>query len=310
MAEVILLVVFVLLMALAAAWRAEHEQKAQVEKKLKDITASLSLDDPNNLVALEEVGSLLRSPERARILANLKHISAGQCTAILNESEARPVSEIVTEVRKGDPSKIDKHWRELVAAAKAIARVAPEEVDEKKVAEWIELGQRMQREGEHDWPPVINLHEAEGYTFATGRADLTPIFEQKLKTIMIPKLVELIDQYKVDVIEVIGHTDEQPIAQRASNLDQMLLDTLKPTGSITSLVPADNAGLGLSRAVSVARALMLDSTLRQYRILPYSGGQLIEINERITSGGGGNVANRRRIEIRLRRSQESLGRGP
>jgi hypothetical protein len=54
---------------------------------------------------------------------------------------------------------------------------------------------------------------------------------------------------------------------------------------------------------------MLDSTLRQYRILPFSGGQLVEINERITSGGGGNVANRRRIEIRLRRSQESLGRG-
>ena len=39
-----------------------------------------------------------------------------------------------------------------------------------------------------------------------------------------------------------------------------------------------------------------------------AGGQLIETDERLTVGGGGDAPNRRRIEIRLRRSQESLGR--
>jgi len=122
--------------------------------------------------------------------------------------------------------------------------------------------------------PIINLHEAEGYTFEKGKAELTPSFEQKLKSTIIPQLAQLTDRYRVDVIEVIGHTDEQEIAQRTSKLDRMLLDALKGTESVTSLVQADNAGLGLSRAVSVVRALMLDGRLPQpqYRILPLSGG--------------------------------------
>jgi len=90
----------------------------------------------------------------------------------------------------------------------------------------------------------------------------------------------------------------------------MLLNALKGTAHVASLVHADNAGLGLSRAVSVVRSLLLDGRLSQpqYRILPLSGAQLIETDERITVGGGGDVPGRRRIEIRLRRSQESLGR--
>ena len=157
--------------------------------------------------------------------------------------------------------------------------------------------------------PIINLHEADGYTFARGKAELTPSFEGKLKGEIIPALLALTQQYRVDVIEVIGHTDEQAIAPRPSNLDWMLVDALKGTDPILSLVPGDNAGLGLSRAALVVRALMLDGRLpqSQYRILPLSGGQLIEPDERITNGGGGDMPSRRRIEIRLRRSQESLG---
>jgi hypothetical protein len=64
-----------------------------------------------------------------------------------------------------------------------------------KAQAFIRLGQRAYKEGEHNWPPIINLHEAEGYTFAKGRAELTPSFEQKLKSNIIPGLLELTRRY-------------------------------------------------------------------------------------------------------------------
>jgi hypothetical protein len=290
MAEVILLIVFALLMALAPIWRADREEKMELQKKLD--------------VALESVSSTQNVPA-------------------LSEAEKEYVSELKAQMQGSDPSEIDTQWRELVVAAsvknlrrrlevaEAVRRVDPE-MDATKVEAWIALGQRANKEGEHDWPPIINLHEAQGYAFAKGKAELTPSFEQKLKSDIIPQLLDLTRRYRVDVIEVIGHTDEQAIAQRPSNLDHMLLDTLKGTGPITNLVHADNAGLGLSRAVSVVRALLLDGRLpqTQYRVLPLSGGQLIETDERLATGDGGDVPGRRRIEIRLRRSQDRLGRKP
>jgi len=293
MAEVILLIVFALLMALAAIWRADREEKFELQKRLD--------------AALEAASATQNAPTPSE--------------PVLSESEKRYVSEIKAQMQGSDPSEIDSQWRELVAAAsvrnlrdrlevaEAVREIDPE-MGGAKAQAFIALGQRAYREGEHSWPPIINLHEAQGYTFAKGRAELTPSFEQKLTTNIIPELLDLTRRYRVDVIEVIGHTDKQAIAQRPSNLDRMLLDTLKGTETISALIPADNAGLGISRAVSVVRALLLDGRLSQtqYRILPLSGGQLIEINERLAAGDGGDVPGRRRIEIRLRRSQESLGR--
>jgi flagellar motor protein MotB len=102
---------------------------------------------------------------------------------------------------------------------------------------------------------------------------------------------------------VIGHTDEQAILQRFSNLDTQLIEVTKGKSAIGTLLPADNAGLGLARAVSVAHALSAESELSNFKILPLSGGQLIDTNDTMAQGAGGDVKERRRIEIRLRRSQ-------
>ena len=330
MAEVILLIVFALLLALAAVWRQEHQenvqlqtQKALLERKLNELeaTSSLPTPDPADLKLLGEIRAALASPDHARVAASLERAVSGQSEPALSEAEAKYVTEIREQIQNDDASQIDKNWRELVLAssvknlsqklqlAEAVAHAAPSELNPAKVEEWIAVGRQSQKEGEHDWPPIISLHEADGYTFAKGKADLSPSFEAKLKGEIIPKLVALTQKFRVDVIEVVGHTDEQHIAQRTSNLDWMLVDALKEPAPVAPLVPGDNAGLGLSRAVSVVRALMLDGKLPQpqYRILPLSGGQLIDTTERITPGGGGDVPSRRRIEIRLRRSQESLG---
>jgi hypothetical protein len=74
----------------------------------------------------------------------------------------------------------------------------------------------------------------------------------------------------VDVIEVVGHTDEQPIGMRPSNLDRDFTEILRGDRSVGTLRPGDTAGLGLARAVSVVRELLRDPRLDGLRILPPS----------------------------------------
>lgn len=155
----------------------------------------------------------------------------------------------------------------------------------------------------HKWPPIINLSEAGGYYFEVGSAELGEDFRVALVEKVTPKILQIAAEYPdVDVIEVIGHTDEQTIKRRFSNLDSALLEALK-TGNVASLVPADNAGLGMSRAVAVVTRLLQDSRLqdRFSRILPMSGAQVIQVDDTLSQGSGGDVRERRRIEIRLRK---------
>jgi flagellar motor protein MotB len=155
----------------------------------------------------------------------------------------------------------------------------------------------------HNWPPIINLSEAGGYYFATGSAELTPNFATELRTVVIDKLLEIADAYDVDVIEVIGHTDEQPVNGRASNLDRSLAGVTTGASAPGALQWADNAGLGLARALSVVERLSADPRLKSFRILPLSAAQLIGTDGRITHWDNhGDVRERRRIEIRMRKS--------
>src|SRR6202040_3507046 len=119
----------------------------------------------------------------------------------------------------------------------------------------------------HNWPPIINLSEAGGYYFATGSAELTPNFATELRTVVVDRLLEIADSYDVDVIEVIGDTDEQPVNGRVSNLEPSL-SSVPSGGSPGFLQWADNAGLGLARALSVVERLSADPRLRSFRILP------------------------------------------
>ena len=78
---------------------------------------------------------------------------------------------------------------------------------------------------------------------------------------------------------------------------------MKNTTAVSTLVPADNAGLGLARAVSVVSVLRQSTLLTGYKIIPLSGAQLVNTDETLAVLGiPANVPERRRIEIRLRKS--------
>ncbi|WP_245443812.1 OmpA family protein [Mesorhizobium sp. DCY119] len=157
----------------------------------------------------------------------------------------------------------------------------------------------------HQWPPIISMSELEGYNFKIGSAELSETFKVKLKE-KASEIANRAREYGVDIIEVIGHTDEQAMSGSISNMDKGLKSVLDGQRPIGSLRPADNAGLGLARAISVAELLENLPELDGLTILPMSGGQLILPGDKLTDGAQlGDVKARRRIEIRVRKRSES-----
>src|SRR6516225_5487568 len=188
--------------------------------------------------------------------------------------------------------------------ANTMPKLTPEQVTaliEKGIA--ASKPQKNDRGNGHNWPPIINLSEAGGYYFATGSAVLTPDFAMALRTVVISRLLQIAESFDVDVIEVIGHTDEQPVTNRVSNLDRHLASVTLGGTDAAVLQWADNAGLGLARALAVVKVLTSDARLGAFRILPLSGAQLIDTDGRLTRWDEqGDVRERRRIEIRMRKS--------
>lgn len=152
------------------------------------------------------------------------------------------------------------------------------------------------------WPPFFSLSEAGGYFFDSGKATLRPEFERSLRVEIIPMLIKNVTEYNVDVIEVIGHTDEVPMSGQ-SNLDSTLILATSGRIPIGDLKSTDNAGLAMARALAVVRILRADKRLSGTSILPMSAAQMIVPVDRMADGSSkGDDQRRRRIEIRLRKS--------
>lgn len=344
MAEIMLLLVFCLLIAMATFLKREQGKLADANKIIEQQRAARALDS-SSIAALKE--------------------------------EAALVEKLAASVGS-DPAKIDEYWRDLVESKAIVNQIAKEGtsirelrekaagmsslqkagIDTEKALRDAEIVAAIKRAlpdaervaltpqsaadlaskgaravgdgGGNRWPPIISLSEEKGYFFRTGSAELEASFKTALTTTTLDKIVDIIKQYDVDVIEVVGHTDEQaygprravapaqttdatgapvvltppPVAARVSNLDRGLTTVLRSESDVGKLTPADNAGLGLARAVSVVSILQKSPTLAGYKMIPLSGGQLIDTNESLALSGasGGDVAQRRRIEIRLRKS--------
>ncbi|MGJ5201830.1 hypothetical protein [Bradyrhizobium sp. HKCCYLRH1030] len=337
MAEIMVLLVFCLLIAMASFLRAEQtkldETKQQLEKQLianerdkdsvtavrKALEDKLSQTAGSDPTAVDElwrdlVESKAALSQLAKDGTSLKELreTAGEMAALrkagIDSDKAIRNAEIVAAVKRALPD-ADRLALTPQSAGDLVAR-----------------GLSAKGEGGgNNLPPIISLSEEKGYTFRTGSAELLPQFREALVTTTLDRILSFIKQYDVDVIEVVGHTDEQAYAAtklvsqapsspmalapptvvaRTSNLDRGLTAILKTGGDIGRLTPADNAGLGLARAVSVVSVLRQSPKLAGYKMIPLSGGQLIDTDDSLALNGnsGGDVARRRRIEIRLRKS--------
>ncbi|NPU09858.1 hypothetical protein HL666_03690 [Bradyrhizobium sp. 83002] len=314
MAEIMLLLVFCLLIAMAAFLRKEQEKRAKAEHRVEQLLADNRRDQDmvdalKSETLVEKLKTFARSGDPQVIEQYWRELVEGRATADELEKSGLSLKELrdrIAEINtmKANDVDVEKAVKDANAMAiinKAVTKPGEPPPSTQTILDAINRGAAGAGPSGHQWPPIISLSEAGGYFFKSGSAELTPEFRDKLLN-KVSDVQKLIDQYDVDVIEVVGHTDEQPLGAHQSNLDWNLASVLKNTANIASLVPADNAGLGLARAVSVVSALR-QSPLSKYKLIPLSGAQLVNTDETLAIQGiPANIKERRRIEIRLRKS--------
>ncbi|TAL34959.1 MAG: hypothetical protein EPN98_07835 [Phenylobacterium sp.] len=282
MAEIMILLIFVLLMALAAAL-----QKRDSQIRLLDSGGASRLVEavqrayPKAKTEEEYFKELTRAIE-TRQAVEAAGLEAGGKALVADADLGRSVREAADKAGIDNP---ERFVRQAMATA------------------------GKSKKGQ--WPPFFSLSEAGGYYFDSGKATLRPEFEANLRREIIPMLARSVADYDVDVIEVIGHTDEVPMSGE-SNLDASLIAASRNRFPMAGLRSTDNAGLAIARAVSVVRILRADPRLKGVTILPLSGGQMIVPVDHMADGAArGGDQRRRRIEIRLRKStQEATAETP
>jgi flagellar motor protein MotB len=319
MAEIMILLVFCLLIAMATFLKREETRRIAAEQELKE-------EKLQNEHIREVVSALSKSAAVAEKVESLSGLSDPQAIdqywreLVDSRSVVKEIEKNLTvkELREGlsniaalrangiDPDKAIRDAEIVGAINRAITKPGEPPVSAQKVLDALARGMAQGSTG-HQWPPIIRMSEADGYFFRSGSAELSPTFRDALASKTPSEILNYMRKYDVDIIEVVGHTDERPIGGRQfSNLDRDLLPVLKNDAGIVSLVPADNAGLGLARAVAVVSVLRQSSLLAGYKLIPLSGAQLVNTDETLAiAGSPGDIQQRRRIEIRLRKSASS-----
>jgi flagellar motor protein MotB len=317
MAEIMLLLVFCLLIAMATFIRKEQEKRAASDKRVEtlladnrrsqDLVQALS----NNEALVEKLKTIAGSSDPQAIDQYWRELVEGRATAHEIQKSGMTLKELrdrIAQIKTLDANGIDvdkavKDANAMAAINRALAKPGAPPVSTQSIIDALNRTAPAGGSPGHLWPPIISLSEADGNFFRSGSAELSAPFRDSLLTKIPAKVLEYIKQYDVNVIEVVGHTDEQPLGAHQSNLDRDLLPVLKGKTEVGKLVPADNAGLGLARAVSVASVLKQNTQLANYKIIPLSGAQLVNTDETLAIEGiPANIPERRRIEIRLRKS--------
>lgn len=130
-------------------------------------------------------------------------------------------------------------------------------------------------------------------------------------TKIVPDIEKTTKEFNINTVEIIGHTDEQPISSVTSNLDNNLETAAGSQGSVSNLNAGSNADLGLMRSLAVVKELLkiqqTEGRMPGVKFRAYSAAQLI-----LPSGEFAPIPTqprqtdptRRRIEIRFTRLGE------
>ncbi|MCM0591972.1 MAG: flagellar motor protein [Gloeotrichia echinulata IR180] len=169
-------------------------------------------------------------------------------------------------------------------------------------------------------PKIIELR-SEKYKFNSGSAVLPLNLKNDISGkngIIFRDIEKIIEQnennnQKIDVIEVIGHTDGEEVGvlkscnnQNGGNLDQQLEAVSTLNKNVAILCPGSNADLGLIRALAVVKELKnvqiqkKKGRFKQLNFRAYSAAQLLLPEDKgFAKPNRNSDANRRRIEIRF-----------
>lgn len=162
--------------------------------------------------------------------------------------------------------------------------------------------------GKYEDPPLITLSEEKGFLFPSGKATLTPKYRNKLLTEIMYEILENIKKYDCDVIEIYGYTDTQQFGKRgyySNSIDNKLHECLRNGCDIDTIKTYTNLELGMKRAIAVVSFLKQQWQLANVTIRPFSAGQFLDERGHISTLNVQDTKKRRRIEIRLSKSQNN-----
>jgi flagellar motor protein MotB len=222
------------------------------------------------------------------------------------KADEEQINKLKEQMRK-EEERSKNEAKEKAQLEKAVANLNAKNEQYKK-----EVAELKSNAYNNDQPPIILLTESGGFTFETGSAKLSPNFRENVKYKILPNLKESAERYSARIIEIVGHTDEVPFGapkRGLSDLDTNLFKALSGTAPAGALIPYDNVGLGMARAISVRQLLLELGLGANFTILPLSAGPAITPSEAIAFGASPHtgIEARRRIEIRLRRRSKNEG---
>lgn len=290
--------------------RLEEENKNLL---LRGDASKVTADEWHKLRWAREIIAQYRSPggdERSleNIVDDVKTLATLRAEGVPTEKISELASELKTLVALRNAGLTADEFAKLAPSLKVLkdkGLLEPETTaTTRKISQTVDLGLNAPANVKpHEWPPIINLTSTDKFFFDTGRAVMSDNLRNELTGPITTQIAGILQQYDVDLVEVIGHTDEQPIAGTPSNLDRTLSSVLNNGAAVDILKPGDNAGLGLARAVAVTQILQAQDQLKNVTVLPYSAAQLIVPGDRMTVWKSGNDESRRRIEIRVRKRE-------
>ena len=246
----------------------------------------------------------LREPLRMPQIS--QNHSPDQVVSALRETCNQAVQEI---------SKLRNQQTELAKQIKEL-----KDINDVVNADRMSLNQQL-----NDKPPIIRIDEQlKEYRFESGSADIAALFSKGLRENEFKKLADEIveraklGRVKVDTLEIIGHTDVRPLANKAGNLDEKLPDLMAGKAEVMNEMQAgSNNDLGLLRALAVKYQWKIfisqqsrpepQNTLNALDVRCYSAGQTIppNANPKGLPVAAEELASRsRRIEMRLTRLQD------
>ncbi|WP_414564267.1 MULTISPECIES: flagellar motor protein [unclassified Anabaena] len=159
--------------------------------------------------------------------------------------------------------------------------------------------------GVTDTPPIIVIQDEGAYRFASGSATIPPAMLNYIARQIVPEIEGRTQEYNINIVEIIGHTDGQPNGNVASNLDLNLENVARGALPVGKLQAGSNADLGLMRALAVVQVLrniqLKEQRLQGLSFRAYSAAQLILPSGEFAAIARQEDQTRRRIEIRFTR---------
>jgi outer membrane protein OmpA-like peptidoglycan-associated protein len=175
----------------------------------------------------------------------------------------------------------------------------------KSVNTQTQLSQAIETQKQNAPPPILVIEDKGAYRFASGSAEIPAIMDQYIRNKIVPQIEQHTHQYKINVVEIIGHTDGQGNGSATSNLDQNLEKVASATIPVNQLKAGSNADLGLMRALAVVQVLRniqkTSNRLQGLNFRAYSAAQLILPDGNFATVNRNPDATRRRIEVRFTR---------